>query len=100
MGTTWTPASTAPMETGNLFNNQNLVYSVLGDPTAHRIDARWGLRYTKVHADGQVDAAWQRDGVFFLSRGDRYLKYSHGLEWADNENERSTGNQGKEDGVA
>ena len=50
-----------------LFNNAKIVYVVRGDPTEHRIDTRWGLRYSKLHADGQVDAAWLRDGVSFLS---------------------------------
>jgi len=82
-----------------LFNNQNLVYSVLGDPTEHRIDPRWGLRKTKVYAEGQVDAAWQRDGVLFLSRLDTYLKYSKGLDWADDDGDRGSPAQREEDGV-
>ena len=82
-----------------LFNNQNFVYSVRGDPATPRIDARWGLRFTKVHADGQVDAAWQRDGVLFLSRGDRYVKYAHGLEWVDDEGERGSEKEREQDGA-
>jgi hypothetical protein len=82
-----------------LFHNQDMTYSVRGEQTTHRIDERWGLQASNVHTDGQVDAAWNRGVVFFLSRGDKYLKYSQGLDWADSEGERTTENQGKEDGV-
>jgi hypothetical protein len=81
------------------FDNRRLVYSALGDRTEHRIDERWGLRYTRVHADGQVDAAWTRGGALFLARGDRYVKYSHGTTWVDNEGERGTRDERRADGV-
>jgi hypothetical protein len=67
--------------------------------TTNRIDERWGLRYTRVYDDGQVDAAWQRDGVLFLARGDRYVKYSHGFEWVDEEGERGSEAERRADGV-
>ena len=82
-----------------LFNNLSMVYTKRGDQTEYPIKRRWGLRRTNVLADGQVDAAWQRDGVFFLSRGGAYLKYSHGLEFADSDGERSAEKQGSEDGI-
>ena len=93
------PAWTAPMGINTCSTTRTMVYAVRKDPTEHPIDSRWGLRFNKVHADGQVDAAWNRGDVYFLSRGDRYLMYSHGLDWADDAGERSTGNNGKEDGV-
>lgn len=82
-----------------LFNNHSMVYTVLGDLKENSISSRWGLRKTKLLDDGQVDAAWQRGGVSFLWTGDRYLKYSHGLDWADDVGERSTPDDRRQDGV-
>lgn len=82
-----------------LFNNAKMVYAVLGDPNEGPIDSRWGLRYSKLQADGLVDAAWQRDGVAFLSRGATYLTYSNGLDWADERGERGTPADRSSDGL-
>jgi hypothetical protein len=82
-----------------LFNNAKMVYTVLGDPTEHPIDSRWGLRSTNLLVDGVVDAAWQRGGVAFLSRGGRYLTYSNGLDWADETGERDIATGGSQDGI-
>ncbi|MGA2410992.1 MAG: neuraminidase-like domain-containing protein, partial [Candidatus Binataceae bacterium] len=88
---------------GYLFNNARMAYWQRpreGQPSEHPIGDRWGLRHTTVHADGQIDAAWTRHGVLFLARGDRYLKYSHGTEWADDEGDRGvTEDERKADGV-
>jgi hypothetical protein len=82
-----------------LFNNQSMTYAVRNDPTERAIRSQWGLRKTQILVDGKVDAAWQRDNVWFLSRGDRYLKYSRGLDWADAIGELSTETDGKADGA-
>ena len=82
-----------------LFNNAKMVYTVLGDPTEHSIDSRWGLRSTNLLVDGIVDAAWQRGGVAFLSRGGRYLTYPNGLDWADETGEREIATGGSQDGI-
>ncbi len=82
-----------------LFNNHSMTYAVPNDPVERPIRSRWGIRKTQIHVDGMVDAAWQRDGVWFLSRGDKYLKYSHDLDLADPIGERIAANDGKTDGV-
>ena len=82
-----------------LFNNAKMVYTVLGDPTEHPIDSRWGLRSTNLLVDGIVDAAWQRGSVAYLSRGGRYLTYSNGLDWADETGERDIATGGSQDGI-
>jgi len=82
-----------------LFDNERLVYRELSEPAEHALAERWGLRYTKVNAEERVDAAWQRGGIWYLSRGDRYLKYSAGLEWADEPGDLGAANERSRDGL-